>query len=360
MLIQWENGDEATIALWKKMNNWVYEGFDVTFKAMGVDFDQNYYESDTYLLGKKIVQDKLEEDVFYKKEDGSVWVDLEHEGMDQKLLLRSDGTSVYITQDIGTAKIRYEDHNVEQMVYVVADEQDYHFKALFAIMKLLNEPFAEGMQHLNYGMVDLPTGKMKSREGTVVDADVLMEEVIEEARKSAEERGGIEGLSDAEKNEIYRKVGLAALKYFIIRINPRKRMTFDPKESVDMQGTTGPYIQNAYVRIRSILRKAEISGDVDAGVPGSVPLQEIEKEIIQTIYSYRSVLEESLRKLDPSLMANYVYGLAKSFHRFYHDCRILKAETEELKLFRLSLCQATAKTIKKTMALLGMEMPEYM
>ena len=359
MLLKWEAGDEDTVALWKKMNGWVYEGFDVTYKQLGVDFDQLYYESDTYLLGKSVVDQGLAEGLFYKKDDGSVWVDLEDVGMDHKLLLRSDGTSVYITQDIGTAKQRYKDHGMDSMTYVVADEQEYHFKALFATLNKLGESYADQLHHLSYGMVDLPSGKMKSREGTVVDADDLMDEVINEARQSAEERGGLEGLSEEERNDIYRKIGLSALKYFIIKVNPRKRMTFNPKESVDMQGTTGPYIQNAFVRIQSIFRKLDGSKPTGGySYPGSI--EEVESELMIQLAGYKEVIAEAMEKYDPSLIANYAYALAKSYHRFYHECRILSVEDQALKAFRLGLSDAAARTIQKSMMLLGIEMPDYM
>jgi len=360
MLIDWENGDETTIALWKKMNGWVYEGFEETYTALGVSFDDIYYESDTYLLGKKAIEKGLDSNAFYAKEDGSVWVNLEPNGMDHKILLRSDGTSVYMTQDIGTAIKRNEDHHVDSMVYTVADEQDYHFKALFAILKNLGEPYADQLHHLSYGMVDLPSGKMKSREGTVVDADDLIAEVIEEARKSAEERGGLEGLSEIERNEVYKRIGIAALKYFIIKVNPRKRMTFDPKESVDMQGTTGPYIQNAYVRIKSILRKAGDDFKLDAFEQYDGQINEMEKDLLQQLHAYNELIVEAYLKYDPALIANYCYSLAKSYHRYYHEHTILKAESEALKKFRLNLSYAVANRLKKSMLLIGIEMPEHM
>ena len=298
MLLQWEAGDEATIALWKKMNNWVYQGFDVTYQNLGVHFDKLYYESDTYLLGKETVLNGLENSTFYKKEDGSVWIDLEDAKLDHKLVLRSDGTSVYMTQDIGTAQLRYQDYGVDKMVYVVADEQDYHFKVLFEILKRLGEPYADGLHHLSYGMVDLPSGKMKSREGTVVDDDALMAEVKEEARMNSGERGTIIDLPKEEQDDIIRKIGLAALKYFIVRVNPQKRMTFDPKESVDMQGQTGPYIQNAFVRIQSVLRKA---GEIDFANPSAAwheaknytTLQPQEKDIILQLFDFPNIIEQA-------------------------------------------------------------------
>ncbi len=359
MLLRWEAGDEETVALWKKMNGWVYEGFDKTYAALGVDFDYNNYESETYLLGKDFVQQGLKDGVFYQKEDGSVWADLEDAKMDHKIVLRSDGTSVYVTQDLGTAHLRYENYNMDHLVYVVADEQDYHFKVLFEILKRLGEPYAENLHHLSYGMVDLPSGKMKSREGTVVDADDLVKEVIDEARQGAAERGGLEGLSEEEREDIFRKVGLAALKYFIIKVNPKKRMTFDPKESVDMQGQTGPYIQNAYVRIQSIFRKSEQeSFQVPAKLDEAV--HPLEKELLLQLQTYPEVISEAFGKYDPSHVANYCYNLAKTFHRFYHDCRILGAENEATKQLRLALSQAVGVNLKKAMSLLGIEMPAYM
>lgn len=361
MLLQWEAGDKEVKDLWATMNGWVYEGFEETYKAMGVDFDYNNYESETYLLGKEFVDQGLKDGVFYQKEDKSIWADLEDAKMDHKIVLRSDGTSVYVTQDLGTAHMRYEKYKMDNLVYVVADEQDYHFKVLFEILKRLGEPYAENLHHLSYGMVDLPTGKMKSREGTVVDADDLIAEVIGEARKGSEERAGLEGmdLSQAEKDEVYRKVGIAALKYFIIKVNAKKRMTFDPKESVDMQGQTGPYIQNAYVRIQSIFRKA---GNIDVTQVqlGDEPFHGLEKDLMVQLLNYPNVIKEALDKYDPSHVANYAYALAKSYHRFYHDCGILNADSQSTKEMRLSLSHIVASTLKKSMNLLGIEMPEYM
>ncbi len=357
MLLAWEDGDADTKALWKKMNGWVYDGFNVTYKQLGVEFDDIVYESDTYLLGKDLVEEGLKSGVFYKKEDSSVWVDLEDEGMDHKLVLRSDGTSVYMTQDLGTAQVRYQKYGFDNMAYVVGDEQDYHFQVLFKILKKLGEPYADHLYHLSYGMVDLTTGKMKSREGTVVDADNIMKEVIETARESAEERGGLEGVDDKEKLSIYSKVGLAALKYFILKINPRKRMTYNPTESMDMQGTTGPYIQNAYVRIQSIMRRVDDEYSI-AKYTG--PIEDQEKDLIAAMQLYPSLIKEAMDKYDPSVIANYSYTLAKSYHRYYHDYRILTAETAEIKAFRLSLSAAVAKVLEQGMKLLGIEMPDYM
>ncbi|MCP3928766.1 MAG: arginine--tRNA ligase [Bacteroidetes bacterium] len=359
MLINWEAGDEDTIALWKKMNAWVYAGFDTTYADMGVSFDKLYYESNTYLLGKDMIEKGLKEGTFYEKPDGSVWIDLESSGMDHKLVRRSDGTSVYITQDLGTAQLRYDDFGAKRMVYVVADEQNYHFKALFETLKKLKEPYAEGLYHLAYGMVDLPSGKMKSREGTVVDADDLIAEVKAEAKAAAKERGEIVDLTKEQKEANIRKIALAALKFFIIKVNPKRRMIFDPKESVDLQGQTGPYVQNAYVRIRSILRKmADWKEDVT--VPPYENLASIERDLIIQVYTFPEIIQEAAEQYDPSTVANYCYNLAKTFHRFYHDYSIMKAETEGAKAFRLKLIKAIAVTLQNGMELLGIEMPERM
>jgi arginyl-tRNA synthetase len=358
MLRNWEAGEKETIATWLQMNQWVYAGFDHTYQLLGVHFDKLYYESQTYLLGKDIVQEGMEKSVFYKEADGSVWIDLTDVKLDKKVVLRKDGTSVYITQDLGTAALRYDDFKANKMIYVVADEQNYHFQVLFEIAKKLKVPYAEGLHHLSYGMVDLPTGKMKSREGTVVDADDLIEEVVLEARKNSEERGVLADLSDAERSEIIRKIGLAALKYFIIKVQPQKRMTFDPKESVDMQGQTGPYIQNAFVRIQSVLRKA---GEFDADLAGNY-LEFVleEREIIQQLYQYPNVIEESALQYDPSAIANYAYALAKNYHRFYHEHSILKADDLAVRSFRLCMSKAVGSVLNHSMNLLGIEMPDKM
>jgi len=358
MLRNWEAGEEETIATWSQMNQWVYAGFDHTYQLLGVHFDKLYYESETYLLGKDIVQKGIEKSVFYKEADGSVWIDLTDVKLDKKVVLRKDGTSVYITQDLGTAELRYDDFKANKMIYVVADEQNYHFQVLFEIAKKLKVPYAEGLHHLSYGMVDLPTGKMKSREGTVVDADDLIAEVVLEARKNSEERGVLADLTDVERSEIIRKIGLAALKYFIIKVQPQKRMTFDPKESVDMQGQTGPYIQNAFVRIQSVLRKA---GDFDANIAENY-LEFVleEREIIQQLYQYPSVIEESAVQYDPSAIANYAYALAKNYHRFYHEHSILKADDLAVRSFRLSMSKAVGSVLNHSMNLLGIEMPDKM
>ena len=357
MLLAWEAGDGPTVELWKKMNAWVYAGFEETYDKLLVNFDKYYYESDTYLLGKDAVKKGLDLGVFYQKEDSSIWIDLTDAGMDHKLVQRRDGTSVYMTQDIGTAQLRYQDFGATKMIYTVADEQDYHFQVLFEIMKRLKEPFAEGLFHLSYGMVDLPTGKMKSREGTVVDADDLMAEVIAEAKAASDERGEIAEISAEEQQETIRKIGIAALKFFMIKVHPKKRMTFDPKESVDMQGQTGPYIQNAYVRIKSILRRAN-DGFGDYSTYNE--LEDQEKVLLTLVMSYPDVVLEAANGYDPSTIANFCYSLAKEFHKFYHDIRILGAETENAKSFRLTLSSVVAKTLQHGMDLLGIEMPEKM
>lgn len=358
MLLRWEAKDDDTRNLWMLMNSWVYDGFEETYKSLGVDFDKLYYESDTYLLGKGIVDEGMSSGVFYQQDDGSVWIDLEDAGMDKKIVLRSDGTAVYMTQDIGTAQVRNKDFGVEKMVYVVADEQDYHFKVLFEILKRLGEPYADELHHLSYGMIDLPSGKMKSREGTVVDADDLMVDVIEEARKSSFERGDLAELDTAVQNDILKKIGHAALKFMIIKINPKKRMTFDPAESVDMQGQTGPYVQNAFVRIKSVLRKYD--GQDYGDYTAYNDLNEFEIGLLKEVASYPGMIQEAAKTLDPSLVANYCYNLAKTYHRFYHEVRILSAESEEAKSFRLSLSDIVATVLESGMRLLGIEMPDRM
>ena len=356
MLLRWEDNDPETLELWRKMNDWVYEGFGQTYDRLKVRFDRNYYESETYLLGKEIVEKGLDKGVFYRQEDNSVWVDLEKYGMDQKILQRSDGTSVYITQDLGTAEQRYKDYDADRMIYVVADEQNYHFEVLFKVSEILGRPYASGMHHLSYGMVDLPSGRMKSREGTVVDADDLMEEVKEEARAIALEKGEINSLSDEEQEDIVEKIGMAALKFHMIKVDPKKRMIFDPKESVDMQGQTGPYIQNAYVRIRSILRReeTEFSGNQDY-IPSV-----FEKEILVQLAEFPEEILKAAETYDPSVIANFAYRLAKSYHRFYGAHRVLSAESEAAKSFRISLSRSTARVLERSMKLLGIEMPSKM
>ena len=357
MLTKWEANDPATKSLWKKMNSWVYDGFEETFKKLGVSFDKYYYESDTYLLGKDSVVEGLDKGIFYKKEDGSVWADLSDAKLDNKVILRADGTSLYITQDLGTAESRYKDFAPEKMVYVVADEQDYHFKVLFELLKRFGVPYADGLHHLSYGMVDLPSGKMKSREGTVVDADDLINEVISEARAASSERGETVELSKEEQEDIIRKIGLAALKFHIIKVQPQKRMVFDPKESVDLQGQTGPYIQNAYVRIKSIYRKAE---DIDLALAADHPVEPGEIELIKILFRFPETILMGAQEYDPSAVANYSYDLAKAYHKFYSDHSILRADTEAAKAFRLKLSLTVANVLKNGMEMLGIEMPERM
>lgn len=358
MLRRWEENDPATIDLWKRMNGWVYAGFDETYEQLGVEFDKLYYESDTYLLGKDMIEKGLREGVFYRREDGSVWADLTDAKLDHKIVLRADGTSVYITQDLGTARLRYEDFGVEKMVYVVADEQNYHFQVLFEILKRLDEPYADGLYHLAYGMVDLTTGKMKSREGTVVDADDLIAEVTAAARENSQERDTTSDLSEEARERIIRQIGLAALRFFILKVNPQKRMVFDPKESVDLHGHTGPYIQNAYVRIQSVLRKASAE---DIGLAKAyTDLADDEKDLIVQLYGFPTTIEQAAREYDPSTVANYCYSLAKAYHKFYHDYSILNADTEAARAFRLALSRGVANVLKAGMDLLGIEMPERM
>ena len=356
LLIKWENGDQQTVDLWKKMNNWVYEGFETTYKKLEVEFDVSYYESETYLLGKESIEKGLLSNVFYRKDDSSVWVDLEDVGMDQKILLRSDGTSVYMTQDIGTAQRRHAEFQFDKMVYVVGDEQDYHFRVLFEILNRLEESYAKNLFHLSYGMVDLPTGKMKSREGTVVDADILIQEVIDLTTQAAKERGELNDLSVERQNEIIRRIALGALKFFIIKVNPKKRMVYNPEESLDMQGQTGPYIQNAYVRIQSILRKANEVPAIDE----NYILQNEERELVSTLASFRSVVLQAAKEYDPSSIANYAFNLAKNFHRYYHEYRILNGESESAISFRLNLVNQIGIILEKSFELLGIKMPERM
>lgn len=357
MLLRWEAGDPKTIALWKKMNQWVYKGFEETYASLGVDFDQNYYESDTYLLGKDVVANGLEKGIFYKKEDGSVWIDLTAEGLDEKIVLRADGTAVYMTQDIGTAIQRVKDFQIDGMVYTVGNEQDYHFKVLFLILKKLGFVWAENLYHLSYGMVDLPTGKMKSREGTVVDADDLMAEMTETAKNISEELGKLDGYSPEEKEELYRIIGLGALKYYILKVDPKKRILFDPKESVDFQGNTGPFIQYTYARIQSILRKAKVDFShktID------YPLHDKEKELLKQLQLFPETVQQAAVQHSPALIANYVYELVKTFNSFYQNVSILGAETQSEIIFRTQLSKEVADTIKTGFSLLGIEVPERM
>lgn len=358
MLLQWEAGELETRALWERMNQWVYEGFKQTYDKLGVTFDKLYFESETYLLGKQLVDKGLENGVFYTKEDGSVWANLEEAKLDHKTILRSDGTSLYVTQDLGTAHQRYEDFGVEKMIYVVADEQNYHFQVLFEILKRLKEPYAEGLYHLSYGMVDLPSGRMKSREGTVVDADDLIVEVIEEARKNSAERDTTADLSESERNDIIRKIGLAALKFFIVKVHPQKRMVFDPKESVDLRGQTGPYIQNAYVRIQSVVRNA---GRFDLDQASTYTGMNAEERALgQLLFSFPQLIQTAADEMDPSHIAAFCYDLAKAYHKFYHEHSILSAESESARAHRLKLSMAVSNTLRTGMDLLGVEMPERM
>ena len=365
MLIKWEAGDEAVRNLWAKMNDWVYEGFGETYKRLGVDFDHYQYESNTYLLGKDLIQKGLNSGVFYRKDDGSVWIDLTDEGLDEKLVLRSDGTSVYITQDIGTAIQRVKDfQDVNGMVYTVGNEQDYHFKVLFLILKKLGYSWAENLYHLSYGMVDLPSGKMKSREGTVVDADDLMARMTETARKISEELGKIDDFSHSEKENLYRIIGLGALKYYILKVDPKKRILFNPEESVDFQGNTGPFIQYTYARIQSILRKAEpVASVAFSDRPGSgaeMTLHPKEKELIKIIKQFPETIQLAAENYSPALIANYTYELVKEFNSFYQNVPILATDNETEKAFRVKLSKSVAEIIKSAFALLGIEVPERM
>ena len=361
MLVSWEQGDEEVRALWQMMNNWVYQGFDETYKAMGVSFDKIYYESDTYLEGKAKVEAGLDKGLFFRKDDGSVWADLSHEGLDQKLLLRADGTSVYMTQDIGTADLRFKDYPIDKMIYVVGNEQNYHFQVLSILLDRLGFKWGKELVHFSYGMVELPNGKMKSREGTVVDADELMEEMISAARRTSEELGKFADMSENERNEIARIVGLGALKYFILKVDARKNMLFNPEESIDFNGNTGPFIQYTYARIRSIMRKAEAEGfDLTNTLADNLPINEKEVQLIQKLNSFESVVEQAGKDYSPSGIANYCYELTKDFNQFYHEYSILNAENAEAKTLRLTLAKNVAKTIKNGMQLLGIEVPERM
>ncbi|MBB5394244.1 arginine--tRNA ligase [Mucilaginibacter sp. AK015] len=358
MLLQWEAGDEAVINLWKTMNGWVYDGFDVTYKTLGVSFDKYYYESNTYLLGKDIVEEGLAKGVFFKKDDGSVWIDLTAEGLDQKLVLRADGTSVYITQDLGTAQLKYDDFKMDESIYVVGNEQDYHFKVLFLILQKLGKSWAQGLYHLSYGMVDLPSGKMKSREGTVVDADDLMADMFSTAKETTEAMGKVDSFSEEDKDKLYRTIGMGALKYFLLKVDPKKRLLFDPKESIDFQGHTGPFIQYTHARIKSVLSRA---GYTAAGSTNDVAnLDGIERDLIVTLTKFPETIAEAASAHSPAVIANYVYELAKTYNKFYHEKPILQAEEERLKQFRLQLSAASAKVISNAMGLLGIEVPERM
>lgn len=361
MLVKWENNDPEVRALWKKMNDWVYAGFDETYKALGVGFDKIYYESNTYLVGKKKVEEGLAKGLFFRKPDNSVWADLTDEGLDQKLLLRADGTSVYMTQDIGTAEMRFADYPIDKMIYVVGNEQNYHFQVLSILLDRLGFKWGKELVHFSYGMVELPNGKMKSREGTVVDADELIEAMVDDALKTSEELGKFKDMSEEERRKIARVVGLGALKYFILKVDARKNMLFNPEESIDFNGNTGPFIQYTYARIRSILRKAEAEGiAIPASLEANMPLNEKEIELIQKIGEFGAAVEQAGKDYSPSGIANYCYELTKAFNQFYHDYSILGADTKEEKLVRLVLAANVAKTLRNGMALLGIEVPERM
>ncbi|MFM7902264.1 MAG: arginine--tRNA ligase [Bacteroidota bacterium] len=364
MLQDWEAGDAETLDLWRLMNSWVYEGFDITYKRLGVDFDKLYYESETYILGKQIVEDGLQKGVFYRRPDNSVWVDLRGEGLDEKLLLRSDGTSVYMTQDLGTAVKRHEDFGFDSMVYVVGNEQDYHFKVLFLILAKLGYDWASRLYHLSYNMVDLPSGKMKSREGTVVDADDLMDEMSVEAEKITRELGKLQNPDSPESKVLYNQIGMGALKYFLLKVDPEKRMLFDPNESIDFNGNTGPFIQYTHARIKSVLRKADtMNGYGDYSnfqKPDGCSLNDKERELVKTILAFDEIARDAAHKLSPAVIANYVYDLAKSFNQFYHDNVIVDVEQPLTSKFRLHLCHKTAAVIALALSLLGIHAPEQM
>ena len=361
MLKKWEDGDSETVALWEKLNGWVYKGFDQTYSTMGISFDNMYQESKTYLLGKDLVAEGLQKDVFFKKEDGSVWVDLTDQGMDQKLVQRGDGTAVYITQDMGTCEMKHDDFPFEKSVYVVGNEQDYHFKVLFTIMKKLGRSYADGLYHLSYGMVDLPSGKMKSREGTVVDADDLLQEMFDTAEKHTTELGKIEDMEASESAGLYRMLGLGALKYFLLKVDPKKRMLFNPQESIEFQGHTGPFVQYSHARISAIVRRAktlEISDSFDASLVGQLNQREI--DLVYRLTNYVNALKESAEDYSPAVMAQYVYDLAKDYNGFYQEVPIFKEDNKDKLSFRIALSTATALALKKGMNLLGIDVPERM
>ena len=378
LLKAWENRDPSTLELWNKMNGWAYEGFDKTYSTLGVDFDKTYYESDTYLLGKEIVDEGVMKGVFSKKEDGSVWADLSDEGLDEKLLLRADGTSVYITQDIGTAQLRYDDYNPGKLIYVVGNEQIYHFEVLKFLLKKLNRKWYDSIFHLSYGMVELPEGKMKSREGKVVEADDLMDEMFSTAKQTTQELGKNLGFSDEEAEGLYKTVGLGALKYFMLKVDPMRTMLFNPKESIDFTGNTGPFIQYTYARIRSVVRKGAVAAAVAeeeveaaavavageevavAAAVSSIPLEDKEKDLIKMLYDFPQVVQQAGDQYSPALIANYVYDLAKEYNQFYHDLSILSAEDKKIVGFRVMLSEFTARVIRKGMGMLGIEVPEKM
>ena len=361
MLVKWEANDPEVRALWKKMNDWVYAGFDETYRMMGVTFDKIYYESNTYLEGKEKVMEGLEKGFFYRKEDGSVWADLTGEGLDHKLLLRADGTSVYMTQDIGTAKLRFADYPIDKMIYVVGNEQNYHVQVLSILLDKLGFEWGKGLVHFSYGMVELPEGKMKSREGTVVDADDLMAEMIDTAKETSNELGKLDGLTKEEADNIARIVGLGALKYFILKVDARKNMTFNPKESIDFNGNTGPFIQYTYARIQSVLRKAKEAGlEIPAQLPVGIELSEKEEGLIQMVADFAAIVKQAGEDYSPSIIANYTYDLVKEYNQFYHDFSILREENEAVKIFRLALSENVAKVVRLGMGLLGIEVPDRM
>ncbi|WP_442591684.1 arginine--tRNA ligase [Pedobacter sp. AW31-3R] len=359
MLLAWEAGDDAVISLWKKMNNWVYDGFAISYKNLGVDFDKYYYESNTYLLGKDTVEEGLAKGVFFKKEDGSVWIDLTADGLDQKLVLRADGTSVYITQDLGTAQMKFDDFGMDESIYVVGNEQDYHFKVLFLILDKLGKSWAKGLYHLSYGMVDLPSGKMKSREGTVVDADDLIAEMVATAKQKTEALGKVDHFSEEEKDTLYYNIGMGALKYFLLKVEPKKRLLFDPAESIDFQGNTGPFIQYTHARIKSLLSKADFKEGQT--VDEQISLSETELEMIILLAKYPAEITAAAKAFSPAMLANYVYEVAKMFNKFYHEIPpIVKEEDLQLKQHRLNLSSVTANILKSGMRILGIQVPERM
>jgi arginyl-tRNA synthetase len=357
MLKRWEQGDERVVALWQKMNTWVYEGFEETYQRMGVNFDKNYYESQTYLLGKDIINEGIDKGVFYRKPDNSVWIDLSNDGLDEKIVLRADGTAVYMTQDIGTAVKRVEDFGIDKMIYTVGNEQDYHFKVLFLILEKLSYDWANNLFHLSYGMVDLPSGKMKSREGTVVDADDLMQDMMLTAKEISDDHGKIEDFEAEEKQELYNIIGLGALKYFILKVDPKRRIVFDPKESVDFHGNTGPFIQYTHARIQSILRQYD--GELFTNVE-NYKLEDKERDLVKILDQFPEVIQQSAENYSPALVANYTFDLVKVFNSFYQNLSILGADSDEQKLFRVKLSASTAKVIKTAFGLLGIEVPEQM
>lgn len=359
MLQKWEDGDQVVVDLWKKMNGWVYDGFKVTYHRMGVDFDRMYYESDTYLLGKKIVEEGVEKNVFYKRPDGSVWVDLSPDGLDEKLLLRSDGTSVYITQDMGTADLKYSDFPMEKSIYVVGNEQDYHFKVLKLIMQKLGRPYADGIQHFSYGMVELPSGKMKSREGTVVDADDLMDEMIEAAKEQTIALGKVSDFTESELGKLYEIIGLSALKFFLLRVDPKKNILFDPQASIDLHGYTATFVQYTYVRTRSILRKFESANAGERLIPVVQSMEPAEATIIKYLYKYPAVMQEAADEMNPAKLIDYTFELAKLYNKFFAEVSILNAEKQTV-VFRVSLTKMVGDVIEKTFKLLGMQVPERM